>query len=323
MSDLNFTTKPDSDAHLNRLLVETDEPWFVSLKQNIQWLFEKQPPLQVTSRPVPIKDIWGEYNYGKFSRPLSVLLHVLLVATLFVARPHADPDERIKIRHGPTIVDVDDYKLRLPTSTTRGGGGGGDRSPLPPSRGVVPKFDLKQLAPPSVVTRNENPELLVVATLIGPPELTLPQPDINRFGDLFGKLGPDSSGPGSHGGIGRGRRGGVGPGDGPGLWEGQDGGISNLVFRAGGGVTAPVPISQVEPEYSEEARKAKYQGTVVIHCVVDTKGAVRNIRLAQSVDLGLDEKAIEAVRQWKFKPGTKDGQPVPVWAAIEVTFRLL
>ncbi len=322
MAEINSTTKPDADGHLSRLLVETDQPWFVSLKKNILWLFEKQTPLQVTSRPVPIKELWGEYNYGKFSRPLSVFVHVLLVAALFTARPDLGPGHGTKIKDWGKIVDVGDPPLKLPPSAKKGGGGGGDRSPLPPSIGQIPKFARIQFAPPVVIVRNENPELMVTATLIGPPDITLPQPDINRFGDLFGKLGPDSSGPGTGSGIGEGDGKGVGPGKGPGFGPGKGGGI-DFPFRPGGDVTAPVLIHQVEPEYSEEARKAKYQGTVVIHCVVDTNGAVRNIRLAQSVDLGLDEKAIEAVRQWKFRPGTRDGLPVPVWAAIEVTFRLL
>lgn len=115
--------------------------------------------------------------------------------------------------------------------------------------------------------------------------------------------------------MGSGRGGGVGPGEG--------GGIGGGVFRAGGGVSFPQLIYRVEPEYTEEPRKAKYQGTVVLNIVVDISGMVRNIRVTRSLGLGLDEKAVEAVRQWKFRPGMKDGRPVPVAASIEVTFRLL
>jgi TonB family protein len=96
-----------------------------------------------------------------------------------------------------------------------------------------------------------------------------------------------------------------------------------VVYRAGGGVTAPVLLFKREPEYTEEARKAKYQGTVLLYVEVDPSGKATNIRVQHSLGLGLDEKAIEAVRQWKFKPGTKDGSPVPVTANIEVNFRLL
>jgi len=95
------------------------------------------------------------------------------------------------------------------------------------------------------------------------------------------------------------------------------------VYRVGAGVTAPVLLFKREPEYTEEARQAKYQGTVLLYIEVDPSGKATNIRVQRSLGLGLDEKAIEAVRQWKFKPGTKDGIPVPVSATIEVNFRSL
>ena len=95
------------------------------------------------------------------------------------------------------------------------------------------------------------------------------------------------------------------------------------MFRVGGGVSAPLLVSKVDPEYSEQARKAKYQGVVVLNLVVQRDGSVRDIKVVQSLGLGLDEKAIEAVKQWKFRPGQKNGTPVDVAATIEVTFRLL
>ena len=79
----------------------------------------------------------------------------------------------------------------------------------------------------------------------------------------------------------------------------------------------------MEPEYSEEARKAKYQGTVLLYVEVDPSGKATNMRVLRSLGLGLDEKAMEAVKKWKFKPGYKDGKPVTVAATIEVNFRLL
>jgi TonB family protein len=95
------------------------------------------------------------------------------------------------------------------------------------------------------------------------------------------------------------------------------------VFRVGGGVSQPELVFKVDPEYSEQARKAKFQGTVVLNLVVQRDGSVRDIKIINSLGLGLDEKAIEAVKQWRFRPGQKNGQPVDVSAIIEVTFRLL
>jgi protein TonB len=91
----------------------------------------------------------------------------------------------------------------------------------------------------------------------------------------------------------------------------------------GGSVSAPMVVYRIEPEYSEEARRAKYSGTVLVYIEVDTSGLPRNLRVVKGIGLGLDEKAIEAVSKWRFKPGRKDGKPVTVRAQVEVSFRLL
>jgi TonB family protein len=93
-------------------------------------------------------------------------------------------------------------------------------------------------------------------------------------------------------------------------------------YRPGGGVTNPIPINRAEPQYTEEALQAKWQGAVLLSMVVDETGKPINIHVVRPLGLGLDEKAIEAVQQWTFKPGTKDGTPVAVQAQIEITFRL-
>ena len=94
------------------------------------------------------------------------------------------------------------------------------------------------------------------------------------------------------------------------------------MYGVGGGVSAPVPISRTPPEYTDEARNAKWQGTVLVRATVDENGVPQDLKIIRSLGMGLDQKAIEAVQKWRFKPGTKDGQPVPVSANIEVNFRL-
>jgi periplasmic protein TonB len=94
------------------------------------------------------------------------------------------------------------------------------------------------------------------------------------------------------------------------------------VYRVGGGVTAPRLIYGPEPEYSEEARKSKYQGTVVLWLILRADGRPHDIRVSRSLGMGLDEKAVEAIRQWKFEPARKDGIPVAVQISVEVSFRL-
>jgi TonB family protein len=94
------------------------------------------------------------------------------------------------------------------------------------------------------------------------------------------------------------------------------------VFRIGGGVSAPLPTFRPEPEYSEQARRGKWQGAVLLQIVVDENGVPQDINVIRPLGMGLDQKAIEAVQKWRFKPGLKDGNPVPVAAVIEVNFRL-
>jgi TonB family protein len=125
------------------------------------------------------------------------------------------------------------------------------------------------------------------------------------------------------GGIAGGVPGGVGIGIGGGAPGGLSGGVSGGVYRIGGDVSAPIPVSRVEPEYSVEARDAKFQGTVLLKVVIDPDGRPSEIRVVRPLGMGLDQKAIEAVSKWRFKPGMKEGQPVPVEAAIEINFRLL
>ncbi len=95
------------------------------------------------------------------------------------------------------------------------------------------------------------------------------------------------------------------------------------IFRVGEGVSAPKAVEKHEPQYSSEARVNKYQGTVVLSIVIGSDGLPRDLRVTRSLGLGLDQKAVEAVRQWRFEPGQKDGQPVSVMATVEVNFRML
>jgi periplasmic protein TonB len=173
------------------------------------------------------------------------------------------------------------------------------------------------------VINNPNPRLTMEPSIIAPPDVNLPNVNMAQYGDPLAKMGPPSNGPGSGGGIGSGSGGGVGSGKGGGFGPGEGGGVGGGVYRVGGGVTAPVVLTKKDPEYSEEARKAKYQGTVLLAIEVSPSGTASNIKVVRSLGLGLDEKAIEAVKQWKFKPGYKDGKPVTVAATIEVNFRLL
>jgi TonB family protein len=181
---------------------------------------------------------------------------------------------------------------------------------------------MKQFVPPRIVDR--TPLLAMTPTIVAPPDTPLPPSNLSNWGDPLAKLMNNSNGNGAGGGMGNGTGGGgVGSGHGGGFGPGEGGGIGGGVFRAGGGVSAPRVLVKVDPEYSEEARKAKYSGTVLLSVIVDTKGRARDIRVMRSLGMGLDEKAMDAVQKWRFRPGMSNGRPVNVRAQIEVNFRLL
>jgi TonB family protein len=256
---------------------------------------------------------------------MSLAIHTTVVVLLFTVASSKAVQQKAKEVVALIQPDIAPYipKMAEQKNQMQGGGGGGDRSPLPASKGRLPKPSMKQFTPPMAVINNPNPKLVMDPTIIAPPDTPLPNVNLPNWGDPLAKMGPPSNGPGSGGGIGSGSGGGVGSGKGGGFGPGEGGGMGGGVFRVGGGVSAPVVLYKVDPEYSEEARKAKYSGTVVLQLIVDSSGKARDIRVVRSLGLGLDEKAIEAVNKWKFRPGYKGGQPVAVMATIEVNFRLL
>jgi protein TonB len=316
----------DADDHLSRLLApDTDIPWYLSIIESVKEMVNptKLPPLELTSRPVAVKDIWGLYQSDPKSRFYSLGAHVGVFALLWFG--FSSPIVQKAIKENFSLIDpnikpyIPDVKPKQ--NTMQGGGGGGAREPLPVSKGKLPKPAMKQFVPPMIV--DHTPKLAMDPTIIAPPDTPLPQSNANNWGDPLAKIMNNSNGSGAGGGMGNGSGGGVGSGKGGGFGPGEGGGVGGGVFRVGGGVSAPSVLFKVDPEYSEEARKAKYSGTVLLSVIVDNEGHARDIKVLKSLGMGLDEKAVEAVQKWKFKPGMKGGSAVNVRAQIEVNFRLL
>jgi periplasmic protein TonB len=273
---------------------------------------------------VPVKEIWGFYGGQEKRAGLSsLMIHVTVLALLFLIGTNKAVQKAVQEQIQLIAPDLAPYKPMAKKEPMGGGGGGGDRSPTPPSKGKLPRLADKQFVPPMAVVHNPDPKLVMEPTLIIQPDANIPKVDMNVLGDPLAKSGIASNGSGSGGGIGTGPGGGVGSGRGPGYGPGSGGNMGGGAYRIGGGVSPPSVILKVEPEYSEEARKAKFQGTVILFVVVDEKGNPRELKVIRPLGLGLDQKAIEAVEKWKFRPGMKDGKPVAVQATIEVNFRLL
>jgi len=304
----------------------TAEPWLKAFIRNIKETINPPvlPPLEVTSKPVPVKDIWsGAENVGR-SRFMSLGIHAVVIGALLILGTSPTIQKMAKDSVSLIAPDLSPYKpAPQKKNTMGGGGGGGDRSPTPPSKGKLPKIAPRQFTPPMAVVNNPKPKLVMEPTLVIQPDANLPQVNMPVLGDPLSGVKMASNGPGSGGGIGSGPGGGVGSGGGPGFGPGSGGNTGGGAYKIGGGVSAPAVILKVEPEYSEEARKAKFQGTVLLSVVVDEKGNPRDLRVVRPLGLGLDEKAIEAVMKWRFRPGLKDGRAVPVSAYVEVNFRLL
>jgi protein TonB len=328
----NATLTPPTQQEELHLLPRTtmDESLWTSLRDNVRAaLFpEKLPPLQLTSRPVQVRDIWGEYNYKKQSAGVSLVLHVIVIALIIAASIAGVKKAVEKPRETVTLIAPDLNPPQLPMTkpsakTSGGGGGGGDHDKLQAPKGALPKAAMEQITPPAMVIRNDNPKLPVEPTVVLPPQIKLAS-NMPNLGNPMSAVpsGPPSNGTGSGGGIGSGAGGGVGSGTGPGVGPGHGGGIGGGVFRVGGGVSPPRALDTPDPEYSEEARKAKYQGTCVLWLIVGPDGKPRDVKVARALGMGLDEKAIQAVRNWKFEPALKDGKPVAVQINVEVNFHL-
>jgi periplasmic protein TonB len=268
----------------------------------------------------------------------SLALGYLIVHTVAYAAPKVS--EEVAEEFTP-LVDPNDFKqqeIEAPKSPAKeragGGGGGGRKTPTPPSKGQLPEFSLK---PPIIAPRPEQtlkpPALPVQETVQVDPRLQPKRDDLAPTGLPTGVLGPPSAGPGEGGGMGSGKNGGMGSGDGTGVGPGRGFNMGGGDGRLGGGdlnadgsaksVDArPVPLNRPRPNYTEEARKNKIQGIVRVRALIGADGSVRQVRVTSGLSDGLNEEAILAVKQMRFKPATKNGQPVAYWVPLDVEFNL-
>ena len=300
-------------------------PWYRSLLSSIRDAATSRflPPLEVSSAPLPVRSIWGAYDHRGEGLLYSSFTHlVLVVVALGFSSGIATrslSSHSIDLR---APVDLSESLVWLRASGMRGGGGGKDSALAVQPGQRATDLKLPRLSLQRSLRRMLIPKLPVSPALSGSPDFRPPVIDAAVLGNPFGAAGPPSDGTGSDGGIGEGDGPSIGPGSGARLGPGS-GGIRGGPYRVGGSVSAPVLQFRVEPEYSEEARKARMQGTVVLRIEVWPDGKAHNIQVVQSLGLGLDNQALRAVRQWVFQPGTRDGIPVRVEANVEVNFRLL
>lgn len=289
------------------------------------------PPPRVPAlrfSPAP-EAIWGSYNnYRSNGVVISAMVHVVIIGLILAGGLFGhEVVQKVTQRQTITLIapSPETYALPVAKKIVSGGGGGGDLDKIQAPKGRPPKAALQQITPPAIVIHNEKPRLAVEPTVVAPPKINVAANQMLNLGvasNLPMPAAPPSNGTGSGGGIGSGSGGGAGVGHGPGVGTGSGGGIGGGVYRVGGGIAAPQALATPDPAYTEEARRAKTQGTCVLAVIVDADGRTRDIRVVRGLGFGLDAKAVEAVRQWKFEPAKKDGKPVNVAINVQVEFKL-
>jgi len=319
---------PSKDGHeLDALLGRAfeEKSVFADLFDNVHDLFfpPKLPPLELTSTPIPVADPMA-VKRSPASIAISVFVNLGILALLLFAFRKEIPAAVKVVTLGN--VDVSAWKPITPKAgKIGGGGGGGSHDPVPAVKGHLPKLDPKPILQPQAQTVKDpiipvTPAINVQTNIKLPDNPNLPMIGITNSPNVT----LASNGGGSGAGMGGGSGGGLGNGRGNGYGPGSGGNVGGGVYQVGNGVSPPRAIFQPEAEFSDEARRAKYEGTVVVTLIVDANGNPQNVHVTRTLGMGLDEKAVEAVQKYKFKPAIeqKSGKPVPVMVSVEVRFRL-
>ncbi len=286
--------------------------------------FRNPSEFQATAEPVETPSIWSE-THRSIPTYLTVGAHVLVIAFVFSDLSFSRvPQLAVQETFIPLLLPADLMILPDEARTSAGGGGGGRETLTAPSLGTPPRAADEQLVPPAAEPPiNLDPLLVAEPTIVAPQLASLIPVTLPDLGDpMAGIPAPPSSGPGVGAGIGTGQGRGVGEGSGPGLGSGEGGGFGGGVFDVGGGVSPPTVVYRRDPIYSEDARKAQYEGTVVLEAIVRKDGSVEILRVVRGLGLGLDENAMEALSEWRFSPATRQGVPVDVAVNIEINFTL-
>ena len=295
-----------------------DEPLWAALYQDLRdALFPSRlPPLELSSKPIQVPNRMAArtnpWAIGTATLVNGGIMALVLLFGMRAARSHFPPS--------PTgsHIDIGDLHIFAPPAAkpSDGGNGGGTHDLIDPSEGRNPKFANAPVAPP-MVPLIQRPKLPAESTIDIhlPDDSTMPNIGVHNSANVT----LNSNGPGGPNGIGRESGGSDGSGTGNSGWGPGSG---NTIYVPGHGVVAPIVVYAPEAEFSDEARRQKYQGVCLLSLIVNTHGNPQNVRVIRSLGMGLDEKALQAVRGYRFKPGTKDGKPVPVTIIYEVDFHL-
>jgi periplasmic protein TonB len=295
--------------------------WITRVRENLRQLFTSMRLTPTPANGAPIHLLKLERSgRARSSQCVSLLAHLGAVAAVLFAATIASPPRKADRALGGVPLEPLFYSAaraeRLGDEASPGHkAGGGELNPIPPSHGFFAPRSSIQLAPPRLP--NNSDHLLTVTATILEEQAPDVVARVNALGLPWMRVDTKSAGRGTEHGIGNGRKGGMGDGSGPdaGDGEGND-------FLARGGVL-PTCLSCPYPIYTDEARKIKIQGTVTLRVLVGADGKASEIRLVRGVGFGLEERAVETVRGWKFNPACDAGRhTVAAWITIEAVFRL-
>lgn len=264
---------------------------------------------------------------NKTWQPLfSTMAHVLVlaIAVLLMAHPGARILTKAQQQESYAAIEISPLNLPVGQHPLSGGGGGGAHQMSPPISGKPP-ITQKTPIPVQLLNLQTEPKL-AVEPAVALPQMEIPPPAPTDLGVPLGRIVPPSvapsAGSGSDGGLGTGTGGGLGSGKGTGIGPGEGGGYGGGVFTLGSGVTAPKLIYWIDPEFSEEARRTKFQGICSVALIIDQDGNPTNVHVVRPLGMGLDERAIEAVKQYRFRPAMYKGKPVRFAVTVLVNFRI-
>jgi periplasmic protein TonB len=270
-----------------------------------------------------------------WSLAVSSTAHLCLVGTLVFLTSFGLTPEATTLQEAAPVEQM--HLVFLTTPGPGGGGGGGGllqpkpapkalkvgrsrvSSPLPvrrPPEPIKPVPNPPEPAPPPPLQSEPLPILVA-------PIVTAPADSRDRLGVLETTTSEaDSHGPGKGGGAGTGEGAGLGAGSGPGVGPGSGGGTGGGPYRPGSGIVAPRLLREVKADYTEDARRRGVEGEVLMEIVITRAGSVGDVKILRRLGSGLDERAVQAVRQWQFTPATRQGAPVDVIVEVGVEFRL-
>jgi protein TonB len=312
--------QPESDSHAAAAVMDAREakltfgvafeekPIWADLYANIRDIFfpPKLPPLVLTSTPIPVPD-----RMAVKRNPVAVGISATFNAAIVALLIFLGIKTIIKPAPPVTVTPVDittDYQG--PKAPSAAGGGGGSPDKTEAIKGKIPPRAKPMDIQPKLV-QPPTPTIDVQKDIVIPDNPTMPNFGISNSANV--KLASGGNGSGM----------GLGSGSGEGYGPGTGGNIGGGLYHIGGGISAPVLLYSIDPEFSDEARRAKYQGIVVVNIIVDAQGNPQNPRVVRALGMGLDEKANEAIRKYRFKPALKDGKtPVPVQMNVEIDFHL-